>query len=85
MTVLGLQHAFSVLVNSGVADPGMMGAAVGEVLLSTFIGIALAVAGLVLLIVCLLYNQSLPKQPPPLPPVVPLGTSLGAPGGEQDL
>lgn len=52
-TVLGMQKAFRVLGSSGVADPEVLSGAMGEVLISTFAGIIVAIPGIILFISCI--------------------------------
>lgn len=50
-TVTGMMKAFRVLGTSGTADPAKLSGAIGEVLISSFIGIAVAFVGLILVII----------------------------------
>jgi len=50
-TVIGMMKAFQVLGTSGTADPAKLSGAIGEVLTSTFIGIAVALIGVILVII----------------------------------
>jgi hypothetical protein len=52
-TCLGMMHAFEVLGESQVGDPSSLSAAIGEVLWSTFIGIAVSAVGAILMCIAL--------------------------------
>jgi biopolymer transport protein ExbB/TolQ len=52
-TVFGMIKAFQVLGSSGVADPEVLGGAIGEVLISTVAGIIVAIPGVLLFIGCI--------------------------------
>ena len=52
-TVIGMMKAFRVLGTSGTADPAKLSGAIGEVLTSTFIGIAVALIGVILVIIAI--------------------------------
>ncbi len=50
-TVVGMMKAFRVLGTNGTADPAKLSRAISEVLTSTFIGIAVALIGVILVII----------------------------------
>lgn len=52
-TVIGMMKAFRVLGTSGTADPTKLSGAIGEVLISTFIGIAVAFIGVILVTIAI--------------------------------
>lgn len=52
-TVIGMMKAFRVLGTAGTSDPAKLSRAIGEVLTSTFIGIAVAFIGVILVIIAI--------------------------------
>jgi hypothetical protein len=52
-TVIGMMKSFKVLSESGRSDPSILSEAIGGVLISTFIGIALSLIGIVLVIIAI--------------------------------
>ena len=52
-TVTGMMKAFGELKTSGTGDPSKLNGAIGEVLISTFIGIAVAFVGIVLVTIAI--------------------------------
>ncbi len=52
-TVAGMMKAFQVLGTSGTADPAKLSGAIGEVLWTTFAGIAIAFVGLILVLIAI--------------------------------
>lgn len=67
-TVLGMQKAFQVLgsSSSGIADPEALSGAIGEVLISTFAGIIIAIPGVLLFIGCIVGLVLSNKKPKPI-------------------
>jgi hypothetical protein len=52
-TVAGMMHAFAELKTSGTNDPAKLSGAIGEVLWSTFAGIAIAFIGIILVTIAI--------------------------------
>ena len=52
-TVIGMMKSFKVLSESGRSDPSILNEAIGGMLISTFIGIALSLIGIVLVIIAI--------------------------------
>lgn len=52
-TVVGMMKAFGELKTSGAGDPTKLSGAIGEVLVSTFIGMAVAFVGVILVIIAI--------------------------------
>lgn len=52
-TVLGMMKAFSALKTTGTSDPERLSGAIGEVLWSTFAGMAVSLVGIVLVLIAL--------------------------------
>lgn len=52
-TVIGIMKSFKVLSESGHSNPSILSEAIGGVLISTFIGIALSLIGIVLVIIAI--------------------------------
>ena len=52
-TVMGMMKAFGELKTSGSSDPAKLSGAIGEVLVSTFIGMAVALIGVILVIIAI--------------------------------
>ncbi len=52
-TVVGMMKSFKVLGESGQSNPSILSEAIGGVLISTFIGIALSLIGIVLVIIAI--------------------------------
>src|SRR6478735_5160 len=66
-TVLGMQKAFQILGSSpGVADPEALSGAIGEVLISTFAGIIVAIPGVLLFIGCIVGLGLTHRKPKPV-------------------
>lgn len=53
-TVIGMLRAFEVLSSAGIADPRALSGRIAEVLISTWIGLSIGLAGLLLVGVALL-------------------------------
>lgn len=73
-TQFGMMKAFDDLSGEGIGDPHALSGHIGLVLMSTFIGAAAFLVGLVLLIICAWRLVTAPKVP--LPPV-PVPASSG--------
>ena len=68
-TVFGMTRAFATLGNAGVSDPRALADSIGTTLLSTAIGLFLCPAGIVILVISLVFFSRLrASSPPPLPP-----------------
>lgn len=52
-TVIGMMQSFKVLSDSGRSDPAMLSEAIGGVLISSVVGIALSLIGIVLVIIAI--------------------------------
>ncbi len=52
-TVIGMMKAFRVLGTSGTADPAKLSRAIGEVLWSSFAGIAVSLVGIIFVIIAI--------------------------------
>lgn len=52
-TIMGMMKAFRVLGTSGTADPAKLSGEIGEVLITTFIGMAVALIGVILVIIAI--------------------------------
>ena len=68
-TVFGMMRAFAILGKSGIGDPSTLSAGIGEVLISTVIGLVACPIGIVLLVACIIQLDRTRRVPPPLPPV----------------
>ena len=66
-TVFGMARAFTVLGQSGVADPSQVSASVSGVLISSVAGFVACPIGIVLMIVCIVQLDKAKRLPPPLP------------------
>ena len=66
-TVLGMMNAFTTLGKQGVSDPAALSASVGEVLVSTAVGIFVAPIGAIILAVCIVVLVRSQQKPPALP------------------
>lgn len=68
-TVFGMTRAFQVLGSSGIRDPQMLSASIGETIVPAAVGFLLLPAGIILLTVSLiLFLRLRASTPPPLPP-----------------
>jgi biopolymer transport protein ExbB/TolQ len=66
-TVFGMSRAFRQLAGSGISDPRVLSASVGEALNLTMAGLLACPIGLALIVVCAIALSRLQKAPPPLP------------------
>lgn len=68
ITAAGMSNAFDVLGKSGVGDPQHLSVAIGEVLISTGVGMAASAVGALLFVFCRVRLNLLERtMPPPLP------------------
>ena len=67
-TVFGILRAFTALGQSGIGDPSVLSANVGEALIATAIGLVACPVGIVLFVVSVIQLDKANRVPPPLPP-----------------
>jgi biopolymer transport protein ExbB/TolQ len=82
-TVLGMHHAFeAVAAKPHAGDPAQLSEAIGETLISTAVGIVVAIPGFLLfvtsLVLLLIHRRKQTATPPPVPHA-PTHESLGQP------
>ena len=62
LTTLGIVRVFELLGSQGVGDPSKLSAAIGEVLISTVVGIVLAIPGFVVMVISMVRLRILERQ-----------------------